>query len=127
MLPGRQIFTPMRFLLFIALIVSIAVSPAIALASCASMGGDAEMTAAGQQMTMDNMAAGDCDDMGGQPSQTHDAGCAAACALVCPGFYAGPDQAASTAPAFEIAQYSILSTDAGLAAPSHLDPPPPRS
>jgi hypothetical protein len=120
----------MRFLLFIALIVSMAVSPAIALASCASMGGKADMTkmmAADQQTMMDSMAAGDCDSMGGEPSQTHDAGCAAACALACPGFYAGPDQAVATVPAFQIAQYPTPSTDSGLAAPSHLDPPPPRA
>jgi hypothetical protein len=122
----------MRLFLFISLIVSMAVSPAIALASCASMGGDAYMTkmmAADQQMTqmtMDSMAAGDCDDMGGAPAQTHDAGCAAACALVCPGFYSGPDPSADQEPAFRLVQYAIPQIDPGLAAPSHLDPPPPR-
>ncbi len=119
----------MRFFLFISLIVSMAVSPTVALASCATMGDEAgmmEKANADPIMPMDTMSTKDCDSMGGEKSQTHDAGCAAACALVCPGFYSGPDLSAADDPAFLLIQYAIPPAFPGLATPSHLDPPPPR-
>lgn len=107
-----------------------AVSPAVALASCASVGGEAgmvKMADADPHMSMDAMDTKGCDSMGGgDVSQGHDAGCAAACALVCPGFYSGPNLSADEGPAFRLVQYAIHPADAGLARPSHLDPPPPR-
>ena len=122
----------MRLLLLIMMAVSMAVSPAVALASCASMAGGGHVavdapTAGDGGMDMSGMSGEDCDSMGNETSPSHDAGCAAACALACPGFYAGSDQAASPFPAFRIAQYPLPSTDSSLAAPSHLDPPPPRA
>ncbi|MEX0644788.1 MAG: hypothetical protein WD076_05725, partial [Parvularculaceae bacterium] len=87
----------MRLLLFIMLMISMAVAPAAALATCASMGSGAAMaemspTPAHDQKNMAGMAGHDCDETDGKARQTHDAGCVAACALVCPGFYCGPDQ-----------------------------------
>ncbi len=119
----------MRIFVFIALIFSMAVSPAVALASCASMGDEAgmmEMADAGPQMSMGAMGADDCDSMKGEKSQSHDAGCAAACALICPGFYSGPEPTADNGLAFKLVQYAIPPAEPGLATPSHLDPPPPR-
>ncbi|WP_428408631.1 hypothetical protein [Hyphococcus sp.] len=119
----------MRIFVFIALIFSMAVSPAVALASCASMGGEAgmmEMADAGPQMSMGAMGADDCDSMKGEKTQSHDAGCAAACALICPGFYSGPEPTAENGLAFHLVQYAIPPAEPGLATPSHLDPPPPR-
>ncbi len=119
----------MRIFVFIALIFSMAVSPAVALASCASMGDEAgmvEMTDAGPQMSMGAMGADDCDSMKGEKSQSHDAGCAAACALICPGFYSGPEPTADNSLAFQLVQYAIPPVEPGQATPSHLDPPPPR-
>ncbi len=126
---GGQIFNAMRILLFITLMLSMAVAPAAALASCVSMGSDmemAEMTSDDAPMKMAGMGSGDCADMDGAPQQSHDAGCAAACALACPGFYSGPVLSAAQEPAFRIVQYAIPQIDSGLATPSHLDPPPPR-
>jgi len=119
----------MRVLLFISLILSMAVSPALALTSCASMGGDAGITetaGSGHKMSMNVMGDDDCGDMSNEMSQSHDAGCIAACALVCPGFYAGSDLSTDQGPAFRFVQYVIPQIDPGLATPSHLDPPPPR-
>lgn len=119
----------MRILVFIALILSMAVSPAMALSTCATMGSDAmkmELADSDHKMSMGDMAADDCDGMNNEMSQSHDAGCAAACALVCPGFYSAPDLSADQEPAFRLAQYAIPQIDPGLATPSHLDPPPPR-
>lgn len=120
----------MRVLLFISLILAMAVSPAVALASCVSMGDDAEMmemASVDHKMSMNVMGADDCDDMSKEMSQSHDAGCAVACALVCPGFYSGPGFSADQEPAFRFVQYAIPQVDLGLATPSHLDPPPPRT
>lgn len=119
----------MRILVFIALILSMAISPAVALSSCATMGSEAmkmEMAGADHNMSMESMGANDCDGMSKEMSQSHDGGCAAACALVCPGFYSGPDFSADQEPAFRFVQYAIPRNDPGLAAPAHLDPPPPR-
>ncbi|MEQ8750192.1 MAG: hypothetical protein RIC52_10485 [Amphiplicatus sp.] len=119
----------MRIFVFIALIFSMAVSPAVALASCASMSPEAEMmemAGADPHMSKKAMDTKDCDSMGGEKSQTHDAGCAAACALVCPGFYSGPEPTADNGLAFKLVQYAIPPAEPGLATPSHLDPPPPR-
>lgn len=107
-----------------------AISPGVALASCASMGDDArmlEMAGADHKMSMDVKGADGCDDMSKEVSQSHDAGSAAACALVCPGFYSGPDFSADQGPTFRFVQYAIPQVDPGLATPSHLDPPPPRA
>ena len=119
----------MRILVFIALILSMAVSPAVALSSCATMGSDAkkmEMAGADKKMSMGVLGADDCDDMSNEMSQSHDAGCAAACALVCPGFYAGVEPSNTQEQAFAVVQYEMPTLDVGLATPSHLDPPPPR-
>ena len=106
-----------------------AVSPAVALSSCATMGSDAkkmEMAGVDHKMSMEVIGADDCDDMNQDMPQSHDAGCAAACALVCPGFYSGPDLAAAQEPAFRFVQYTIPVIDSLPATSSHLDPPPPR-
>jgi len=121
----------MRIFVFITLIFSMGVSPAVALASCASMGDEAGMmemadAGAGPQMSMGAMGADDCDSMKGEKSQSHDAGCAAACALICPGFYSGPEPTADNGLAFQLVQYAIPPVEPGQATPSHLDPPPPR-
>jgi len=57
---------------------------------------------------------------------SHDAGCAAACGLVCPGFYAGPERVFAKIPALKLAEYTLPTMDPGVATSSHLDPPPPR-
>lgn len=126
---GRQIFNLMRILLFITLMLSMAVAPAAALASCVSMGSDmemAQMTSDDAPMKMAGMQADECAKMNDARENSHDVGCMAACALVCPGFYSGPDLSADQEPAFRFAQYAISHFDPGLATPSHLDPPPPR-
>lgn len=119
----------MRILVFIAVILSMTFSPAMALSSCAAMGLEAikmEITGDDQHKSMDVMGASDCDGMNNDRSQNHDAGCVAACALACPGFYLGPDFAADREPVFRVVKYAIPQVDPGLAVPSHLDPPPPR-
>jgi len=119
----------MRILLFISLMLSMAVAPAAALASCASMGSDmgiAQMASDDAPMEMAGMQAADCADMNDQKKNSHDAGCAAACALACPGFYSGPEPSADKGLAFKLVQYAIPPAEPGLATPSHLDPPPPR-
>lgn len=122
----------MRLLLLITLMFSLAFAPAIAQVSCASMAGN-DALAAGAAMAdrgdmgMSGMPGEGCDSMGGEYSPSHDAGCAAACALACPGFYTGPDQAASTVPAFQVARYSVPVTGPGVSTQAHLDPPPPRA
>jgi len=119
----------MRILLFITLMLSMAVAPAAALASCVSMGSDMEMAQISSDdapVKMAGMVPNDCADMDGAPQQSHDAGCLAACALVCPGFYSVPAVSVDQEPAFRFVQYAIPRIDPGLATPSHLDPPPPR-
>lgn len=119
----------MRILVFIALILSMAVSPAVALSSCATMGSDAkkmEMASVDHKMSMEAMVANDCSDMNQEMPQSHDAGCLAACALVCPGFYSVPAVSVDQEPAFRFVQYAIPLIDPGLATLSRLDPPPPR-
>lgn len=122
----------MRLLLLILLAISLAVAPAAARVSCAAMANDGAMAAGAAtadrgDMDMSGMAGEDCESLGDESLPSHDAGCAAACALACPGFYAGPDQAASTVPVLRIAQFPIPTTDPGVATASHLDPPPPRT
>jgi len=78
------------------------------------------------QMKMADKASDGCEEMGGKARQTHDAGCAAACALACPGFYCAPDRISAQPVAFHTAQYLIPATNPGMVTPSHLDPPPPR-
>ena len=109
-----------------------AVSPAAALASCASMADHGRLAAAEAiadrgDTDMSGMAGEDCDSMGGGSLPSDDAGCAAVCALACPGFYTGSDQGASTLAVFRIAQYPLPTTGPGVATQSHLDPPPPRA
>lgn len=121
----------MRLLILIILMISMAVAPAAALGSCASMADGGHIaadapTAGDGGMEMSGMPGKDCDGMEDELSPFHDAGCAAACALACPGFFAGPDQAASTISIFRIDRHPIPATSAMIAAPSHLDPPPPR-
>ncbi|HRX40985.1 MAG TPA: hypothetical protein P5072_16230, partial [Parvularculaceae bacterium] len=126
---GGQIFNAMRILLFITLMLSMAVAPAAALASCVSMGSDMEMAQISSDdapVKMAGMVPNDCADMDGAPQQSHDAGCLAACALVCPGFYSVPAVSVDQEPAFRFVQYAIPPIDPGLATLSRLDPPPPR-
>ena len=126
---SAPILKAMRILLFITLMLSMAVAPAAALASCASMGSDMEMAQMASDDTPKEMAGmqkEDCADMDVAPQQSHDAGCAAACALVCPGFYAGIEPSNTQAQAFAVVQYAMPTLDAGVATPSHFDPPPPR-
>ncbi len=121
----------MRFVLFITLILSLAVSPAFALASCAKMSGTVgaatEMADASPHMNMAGMNTDDCESMGVGSPQSHDNGCAAACALACPGFYNGPNSIDDHAVAFHSVRYAIPVAGPGPATPSHLDPPPPRA
>lgn len=118
----------MRFFVLITLMVAMAVSPAAALSSCASMTGEDHVMrgAVAPGHDMGAMAGEDCDDMSDETSRSYDAGCLAACALVCPGFYAGPDRLAESFRIFASANYAIPETGPGAATPSHLDPPPPR-
>jgi len=77
------------------------------------------------EVIADAAMAVDC-DMNAIGFESRDAGCAAVCALVCPGFYSGPDMAFADTVAFELTQYVIPMTGPGMAPPAHLDPPPPR-
>ncbi len=117
MAAARQIFDDMRILLFIGLTMSMALSPALASASCVSMDADSMVMA-------DGAMAKDC----GMNSvdETDVADCAAACALMCPGFYSGPELASAEPPSFQLTQHIIPAADPGIAMPAYLDPPPPR-
>lgn len=122
----------MRLFVLITLMVSIALSPAAALASCASMADHILAAADGAVadrggMNMADMAGEDCGGMADKSSQTHDAGCVAACALVCPGFYVGSDGPVASAPVLVFAKHATPAMVPGAATPSHLDPPPPRA
>jgi len=120
----------MRFVLFITLILLLAFSPAFALASCAKMGGDigamAEMADESPDMQMGGMNAYDCESMSAGTPQSHDNGCAATCALACPGFYNGPNPTDDYMAEFHPVCYAVPAVGLGPAALSHLDPPPPR-
>lgn len=121
----------MRLLLLITLMVSMAFAPAAAVGSCAAMAGDGHRMAGAAatdhgDMKAGAMTGGDCGDMGAEKSHTPDAGCVAACTLVCPGFYAGPEGVLAQLPGFELAEYPSPAVDPGVALPSRLDPPPPR-
>lgn len=115
---GRANIQAMRFFVFIALVISMAVSPAVAAASCVSMDANEMMSDGPMSMGCEKNA---------KESERHDAGCAAACALMCPGFYAVHDMAYAKTFAIGVSQYVIPLVDPGVAPPSLLEPPPPRS
>lgn len=122
----------MRILLTIMLVFAMAVGPAVAAGSCASIAGEHEHMAAASgpaahDADMSGMAAEDCESMGAGSPQNHDNGCAAACALACPGFYNGPNSIDDHTVAFHSVRYAIPVAGPGPATPSHLDPPPPRA
>lgn len=119
----------MRILLTIMLIFAMAVGPAVAAGSCASMAGEHMAAASGpaaHDADMSGMAAEDCADMNAKDVPSHDPGCMAACALACPGFYTGPETANSVTPLLKLSEYPALAALIFVATPSHLEPPPPR-
>lgn len=119
----------MRILLTILLIFAMAVAPAAAAGSCASMAGEHMAAASGlpaHDADMSGMAAEDCADMNAKDVPSHDPGCMATCALACPGFFTGAGTANSDTPLFKLAEYPAPAALVFVAAPSHLDPPPPR-
>ncbi len=121
----------MRILLTIMLVFAMAVGPAVAAGSCASMAGEHEHMAAASgpaahDADMSGMAAEDCADMNATDAPSHHPGCMAACALACPGFYTGPETANSDSPLFKLSEYPASAALIFVATPSHLDPPPPR-
>ena len=83
------------------------------------------MGAVGTVMADGAVAAEDC-GMNSNDAESKDAGCATACALMCPGFYSGPELAPAEPPSFQLAQQLVPAIDPGIAMPANLDPPPPR-
>ena len=74
--------------------------------------------------TAEGAMVADCDM--NSVDETEDFGCAAACALMCPGFYSGPELASAEPPRFQLAQQIIPASNPGIAMSASLDPPPPR-